>query len=187
MNSLFEKQLNFNKNIKLNFDGGDLRSDAELLLYKEFDKKIGFSDRLSIETIKQFEKINEKLTDIIYSIKMPEHILLDLDSTNYATYGNQYGAKYNSHYSANGFHLLVAFDGLRGDFIKAKLRVGNIYTSRNVVNFIGLILYKYKNKYEKLTRIVRANSGFATPKLYELLEDNNTLYAISYNSAKILE
>ena len=39
MNSLFEKQLNFNKNIKVNFDGGDLTSDGGLLLYKEFDKK----------------------------------------------------------------------------------------------------------------------------------------------------
>ena len=255
MNSLFQKQLNFNKKIKVNFDGGDLTSDGGLLLYKEFDEKIGFSDiikkylnvldnakfrihsnvdialqkiyqhiagyhvddnadelrneptfktilnkeslasqptlsrfnnRLSIETIKQFEKINEKLTDIIYSIKMPEHILLDLDSTNCATYGNQYGAKYNSHYSANGFHPLVAFDGLTGDFIKAELRAGNVYTSRNVVNFIGPILCRYKNKYEKLTRIVRADSGFATPKLYEILEDNNTLYAIRLKANKTL-
>ena len=255
MNSLFEKQLNFNKNIKLNFDGGDLTSDAGLLLYKEFDKKIGFSDiikkylnvldnakfrihsnvdialqkiyqhiagyhvddnadelrneptfktilnkeslasqptlsrfnnRLSVETIKQFEKINEKLTDIIYSIKMPKHILLDLDSTNCATYGNQYGAKYNSHYSANGFHPLVVFDGLTGDFIKAELRAGNVYTSRNVVNFIGPILCRYKNKYQKLTRIVRADSGFAIPELYKILEDNNTLYAIRLKANKTL-
>jgi len=41
MGSLLEKSLNFNR--KINFDGGDLTSDAGLLLYKEFDEKIGFS------------------------------------------------------------------------------------------------------------------------------------------------
>ena len=30
--------------MKVNFDGGDLTSDAGLLLYKEFDHKIGLSD-----------------------------------------------------------------------------------------------------------------------------------------------
>jgi len=37
------KSLNFNSKIKINFEGGDLTSDAGFLLYKEFDEKIGFS------------------------------------------------------------------------------------------------------------------------------------------------
>ena len=37
MDSLLEKSANFNRKIKINFDGGDLTSDAGLLLYKEFD------------------------------------------------------------------------------------------------------------------------------------------------------
>ena len=255
MNILLQKHLNFNRRFKINFDGGDLTSDAGLLLYKEFDEKIGFSylikkylnqidvnkfrihssvaiiiqkiyqhiagyhvdddadelrnepifkailnkeslasqptisrlnNRLNIDTIKLFEIINEKLMDIIYSIKRPEHILLDIDSTNCATYGEQYGAKYNSHYGANGFHPLVAFDGLTGDFIKAELRAGNVYTSRNVVSFLGPIISRYKNEYENLTRIVRADSGFAMPRLYDLLEDNDTLYAIRSKAYKTL-
>lgn len=44
MNSLLEKQMNFNKKVKINFEGGDLTSDSGLLLYKEFDNKIGFSN-----------------------------------------------------------------------------------------------------------------------------------------------
>lgn len=43
MNSLLEKSLNFNKKIKINFNGGNLTSDADVLLYKGFDEKIGFS------------------------------------------------------------------------------------------------------------------------------------------------
>ena len=43
MGSLLEKSLDFNSKIKINFKGGDLTSDAGLLLYKEFDEKIGLS------------------------------------------------------------------------------------------------------------------------------------------------
>ena len=43
MSSLLEKSVNFNRKIKINFEGGDLTSDAGLILYKEFDEKIGFS------------------------------------------------------------------------------------------------------------------------------------------------
>lgn len=41
MHSLNDIQLESNKQIKTNFDGGDLSSDAGLLLLKEFFHKIG--------------------------------------------------------------------------------------------------------------------------------------------------
>lgn len=40
---LLEKSLNFTRKIKINFEYGDLTSDAGLILYKEFDERIGFS------------------------------------------------------------------------------------------------------------------------------------------------
>lgn len=47
---------------------------------------------------------------------------------------------YNSHYGTVGFHPLVAFDGVTGDFLKAKLRPGNVYTSNGVVEFIQALI-----------------------------------------------
>ena len=41
MNSLYETALESNTYVKINFDGGDLSSDAGLLLIKEFAEKIG--------------------------------------------------------------------------------------------------------------------------------------------------
>ena len=41
--SVNEKAMNFNNRVKVNFDGGDLTSDAGILLYKEFDDAIGLS------------------------------------------------------------------------------------------------------------------------------------------------
>jgi hypothetical protein len=34
--------MDFNRNIKINFNGGYLTSGSGILLYKEFDNKIGF-------------------------------------------------------------------------------------------------------------------------------------------------
>ena len=47
--------LKSNRQIKVNFDGGDLSSDAGLLLIKEFAAKIGFS-----KLIKKKFKTNDK-------------------------------------------------------------------------------------------------------------------------------
>ena len=44
-----------NRQIKINFDGGDLSSDAGLLLIKEFAAKIGFTN-----LIKSMFKTNDK-------------------------------------------------------------------------------------------------------------------------------
>ena len=43
------------------------------------------------DTLVQFDDIDKNLRDIIYSIKRPEHMLLDLDSTLFGTYGKQEG------------------------------------------------------------------------------------------------
>lgn len=248
MCSLLQKSVNFNKYMKINFEGGDLTSDAGIIAYREFDEKIGLSktiaenlyikdssddarihknadiaiqriyqkiggyntddsadelrfdpiftsvlkkealasqptisrynNRCSIKTLKSWQVINEILQDKVYNVRPIEHIVLDIDSTNFQTYGKQYGSDYNSHYAANGYHPLLMFDGLTGDLIKAELRSGNVYTSRQVVRFIGPVLKRYINKYPHVTRVIRGDSGFAVPELYKIAELLDTLYAI---------
>lgn len=93
-------------------------------------------------------------------------------------------SNYNSHYSSNVFHQLVTFDSLTGNFLKAEFRARNVYTSRNVTNFLGPIISRYKKKHQELTRVVSFDSGFSTPKLFELLDENNTLCAIRTKAYK---
>ena len=42
-------------------------------------------------TLKQFDQIEKLMRDIVYSIKVPEYMLFDLDSTLLNTYGEQEG------------------------------------------------------------------------------------------------
>ena len=57
--------LKSNRQIKVNFDGGDLSSDAGLLLIKEFAAKIGFS-----KLIKKKFKTNDKSVRTLFSKKV---------------------------------------------------------------------------------------------------------------------
>ena len=42
-----------------------------------------------------------------------------LHSTNFKTFGKQEESSFNFHYKSNGYHPLLAFDGLTGDLLKA--------------------------------------------------------------------
>jgi hypothetical protein len=48
MTSLNDQSMNSNRRIKVNFDGGNLTNDAGLLLYKEFNEKMGLYVKKSL-------------------------------------------------------------------------------------------------------------------------------------------
>ena len=203
--------LQSNRQIKINFDGGDLSSDAGLLLIKEFISKLGierllnrsfktndpvfkavleksalasqptvsrFFNRMDEDTLKQFQEISRILRKRIYSIQMPQAVILDLDSTLLAAYGRQEGRAFNFHYQSNGYHPLVCYDGITGDLIKIQLRDGAAYFCTGVTDFLQPILDEYLNDYPTIHLLLRGDSGFATPDLYKQCEENGTSYVI---------
>lgn len=209
MKSVQEYSMNFNSRMKVNLDGGDLTSDAGLLLYKEFDHKLGLSETVQqmlvvddpvrhrehpnsdvvVQKVYQHlagyhtdddadERINEVLQKRVYTIKPQDHFVLDVDSSGFAAYGNQHGANFNYHYQQNGFHPLLCFDGLTGDCLKAELRAGNVYTSRQVVRFMGPLLTRYETGMPWALLVIRGDSGFAVPGLFELAETKGHKYVI---------
>ena len=229
--------LQSNRQIKINFDGGDLSSDAGLLLIKEFISKLGierllnrsfktndsavfryhtdrdnllqmiymimagyfeddasdeltkdpiFFNRMDEDTLKQFQEISQILRKRIYSIQMPQAVILDLDSTLLAAYGKQEGRAFNFHYRSNGYHPLVCYDGITGDLIKIHLRDGAAYSCTGVTDFLQPILDEYLNDYPTIHLLLRGDSGFATPDLYKQCGENGTSYVIRLKENKIL-
>ena len=239
--------LQSNRQIKINFDGGDLSSDAGLLLIKEFISKLGierllnrsfktndsavfryhtdrdnllqmiymimagyfeddasdelikdpifkavleksalasqptvsrFFNRMDEDTLKQFQEISQILRKRIYSIQMPQAVILDLASTLLAAYGKQEGRAFNFHYRSNGYHPLVCYDGITGDLIKIQLRDGAAYSCTGVTDFLQPILDEYLNDYPTIHLLLGGDSGFATPDLYKQCEENGTSYVI---------
>ncbi len=144
-------------------------------------------NKTNIESYKKLSNVNLSMLFNAYKIKKPEHFIFDLDSTAVQTYGNQCGSSYNYHYTNRSFHPLLLFDGLTGDLIHAELRSGKVYTSRNVVRFIGPVLKKYNKHFKDTYKIIRADSGFACPNLYRLAEDMNAFYVIRLKLNRTLE
>lgn len=87
------------------------------------------------DTLNQFLAITRVLRMRIYSIQMPQAVILDLDSTLLDAYGRQEGRAFNFHYQSNGYHPLVCYDGMTGDLIKIQLRDGTQYSCTGVVDF----------------------------------------------------
>jgi len=138
--------------------------------------------RFDSESLEQLNQANQELLDKIHSYRDAKSIILDLDSTHADTYGNQEDTAFNAHYGTIGFHPLVCFDGMTGDFIKAKLRPGNKYTSNGVIDFIEPVIKHYNKEFPETTPFLRGDSGFAVPALYELCEKESVYYVIRLKS-----
>ena len=74
-----------------------------------------FHNRMDEDSLNQFLSINQILRKKVYSIQMPEAIILDLDSTLLNANGKQECRAFNFHYQSNAYHPFVCFDGVTGD------------------------------------------------------------------------
>lgn len=137
-----------------------------------------FLDRFSEENIHQLQSLNQALIDQARLIRNDTELIIDIDSTHSDTFGHQEQTDYNAHYQTYGYHPLLAFDGLTGDFLKAELRSGNQYTSKGVKGFIDPLLHHYNEALPHTDILVRGDSGFATPEVYESCEANSAHYVI---------
>jgi len=137
-----------------------------------------FLDRISETNVQQLQDLNQGLIDQARTIRNTTELLIDLDSTHSDTFGYQEQTDYNAHYQTNGYHPLVAFDGLTGDFLKAELRSGNQYTSNGVKAFLQPLFRHYKETVPVSSLLVRWDSGFAIPDLYRLCETYRHHYVV---------
>ena len=126
--------------------------------------------------IDKFNDILEHLYKMTHNPSNKQHIILDLDSTNVKTHGHQDESTYIYHYGTTGYHPMVLYDGLTGDLMKFMLRKGSEYTSTGVVNFHEPVLISLQKAYPEAMILVRGDSGFAVPDLYDLCEKYGVHY-----------
>ena len=61
-----------------------------------------FFNRMDDGTLRQFDDIMCQFRKKIYSIRMPESVLFDIDTTLFPTYGSQEGGSFNGHCRISG-------------------------------------------------------------------------------------
>jgi hypothetical protein len=118
---------------------------------------------------------------------VPRRILLDCDSTDDPTHGDQEGSAYHGYYRQHMYHPLLIFDGDTGQLITAILRPGKAHASRFVVRVLPILLRLVRARWPSVTVELRADSGFASPKLYSFCEREHIDYTIGLASNSRLE
>jgi hypothetical protein len=117
----------------------------------------------------------------------PARIVLDLDGTDDPAHGEQEGVRYHGYYRQHMYHPLLVFDGETGHLITAVLRPGNVHGSRFVVLVLRRLLRKLRAAWPDIPVELRADSGFAVPRLYAWCEANTIAYTIGLIPNDVLE
>jgi hypothetical protein len=108
----------------------------------------------------------------------PAHLVLDLDGTDDPAHGQQEGVGYHGYYRQHMYHPLLVFDGQTGQLITAVLRPGRCHGSRFAVLVLRRLLRRLRAAWPGVTVELRADSGFAVPRIYAWCEANRVAYTI---------
>jgi len=104
-----------------------------------------------------------------------DRVVLDMDSTEIAVYGEQEQSAYNGHFESTCYHPLLLFNR-EGDCLAAKLRPGNVHSAEG---WEGLLLPEIERQQGLGKEVAfRADAAFAKPEIYEALEERGVNYAI---------
>ncbi len=108
----------------------------------------------------------------------PEKVLLDFDSTDDPTHGEQEGSHYHGYYEQHMYHPLLVFDGESGHLIGALLRAGNTHASNSAVAVLKRIVGRLRQRWPEVNIELRADAGFAVPALYDYCEAEGITYTV---------
>lgn len=112
---------------------------------------------------------------------VPEVIVLDIDSTDDPTHGQQQLSFFHGYYDQHLYHPLVIFDGERGQLVSVGLRPGNAHAARGAMGVLRRVIRRLKPRFPQTQIVVRGDSAFAVPRLLRMLEAlNQELGGIAY-------
>ena len=125
-------------------DADHLRVDPalRLALGKEHESGAGQSALCRFENkilatsqgLKALEKALSRSADILLRRRNKRRLIIDVDSTEDAVYGNQEGAAFNGYFEQVCYHPLFCLTN-KGDLLSARLRPGNAHSAEGVVGF----------------------------------------------------
>jgi hypothetical protein len=127
------------------------------------------------QNIEALATLNSAWVSKTVSLSMAKKVILDIDSSESPVHGNQEGSAYNGHFESNCYHPLFCFNNY-GDCEGAVLRPGNVHSADGWRQFLKPIVDRYRKMNKKL--YLRGDAAFASPDIYEYLEDRGILYAI---------
>jgi len=122
--------------------------------------------------------------DTVHQRRAPKRIILDMDSSESPTYGEQEGSAYNGHFACTCYHPLFVFNQF-GDVERCVLRPGNVHSADGWRALLEPVIARYRDSVKRL--YFRGDAAFANPEIYELLEAEGGGYAIRLPANRVLQ
>lgn len=140
-------------------------------------------------TNKEFYRLGKAMLQLYLDTKdkNTKRIILDLDTTDDSTYGGQQLSFFHGYFGEYVYLPLLIFDGETGKLITAILRPGNKGAGYRAVSILKRIVKKIREKFPDVEIIIRGDSGFATPEMYEYCESVGISYIIALIKNERLE
>ena len=122
--------------------------------------------------------------DKVHQRRPPKMIVLDMDSSESPTYGDQEGSTYNGHFGCTCYHPLFVFNQL-GDLERCALRSGNVHSADGWRAVLEPVVARYRGTGKRL--YFRGDAAFANPEMYEFLEAEGIGYTIRLPANRVLQ
>src|SRR3954464_3646061 len=122
--------------------------------------------------------------DKVHQRRPPKIIVLDMDSSESPTYGEQEGSAYNGHFGCTCYHPLFVFNQL-GDVERCALRPGNVHSADGWRAVLEPVIARYRGIVKRL--YFRGDAAFANLEIYEYLEAERIGYTIRLPANPVLQ
>jgi hypothetical protein len=110
-------------------------------------------------------------------VRQRGEILLDLDSTDDPTHGQQQLSFFNGAYRQHMYHPMLVFERHTGCLLAVRLRPGNASSHARIVPMLLRLVPRLQSAFPGVKIKLRGDAGFALPLLYEFCEFFGIEYA----------
>lgn len=99
-----------------------------------------------------------------------DYVVLDIDSTDDPTHGQQELSCFNGFYDEHMYHPLLVFDGETGRLASVRLRPGRVPSARGATALLTRLIRAIRRRCPKTVIVVRGDAAFSQPKLMAAIE-----------------
>ena len=137
----------------------------------------------------RLRELNRFLQDLFVRTRTtpPRRIILDFDATDDPTHGRQQLSLFHGYYQQHQYLPLLVFDGDTKFPLAGWLRSGTAHPSWGVVDTLTELVPTLRTAWPDVEILVRADSGYAVPELYEFCEAHQLQYVIGYAANEVLK
>lgn len=107
-------------------------------------------------------------------------IILDMDSTEDPTHGQQQLSFFNAHYDSHMYHPLLIFEGQSGVLLSSRLRPGNSAAFRQAVPMLRPLTRRLRARFPERKIGLRADGAFCAPEILDYAEYAGLGYAVGF-------